>query len=53
MHVWAGREKNSSVVVNNKCADQPAPPHRLISAFVIQFLEYIISKLATSEISIF
>ena len=28
-------------------------PHRLISAVVICFLESIISKLATSEISIF
>ena len=38
---------------NNKGADQPAHPHRLISAFVIRLLETIISKLATSEISIF
>ena len=40
-------------VANNKGADQPAHPRRLISAFVIRFLESIISKLATSEISIF
>ena len=39
--------------VNNKGADQPAHPHRLISAFVIHVLESIISKLATSEIFIF
>ena len=38
---------------NNKGADQPAHPRRLISAFVIRFLESTISKLATSEISIF
>ena len=38
---------------NNTGADQPAHPRRLISAFVIRFLESIISKLATSEISIF
>ena len=38
---------------NNEGADQPAHPHRLISAFVIRFLESIISRLATREISIF
>ena len=38
---------------NNKGADQPAHPRRLISAFVIRLLESIISELATSEISIF
>ena len=38
---------------NNKGADQPAHPRRLISAFVIRFLGSIISKLATCEISIF
>ena len=40
-------------LTNNKGADQPAHPRRLISAFVIRFLDSIISKLATSEISIF
>ena len=40
-------------VANNKRADQPAYPRSLISAFVIRLLESIISKLATSEISIF
>ena len=39
--------------VNNKGADQPAHPRRLISAFVICVLESIISKLATREISLF
>ena len=39
--------------VNNKDAGQPAHPHSLISAFVIRFLESIICKLATGEISIF
>ena len=34
-------------------ADQTAHLRRLISAFVICFLEFIISRLATSEISIF
>ena len=38
---------------NKKCADQPAHPCRLISAFVIRFLEKIISRLASSQISIF
>ena len=38
---------------NNTGADQPAHLCSLISAFVIGFLESIISKLATDEISIF
>ena len=38
---------------NNKGPDQPAHPGKLISAFVIHLLKIIISKLATSEISIF
>ena len=38
---------------NNAGADQPAHPRSLTSAFVICFLESIISRLATSEISIF
>ena len=38
---------------NNKGADQPAHPCSLISALVICFLESTMSKLATSEISIF
>ena len=38
---------------NNTGADQPAHPRSLISAFVIRFLENIICKLATGEISIF
>ena len=38
---------------NNKGADQPVHPHILISAFVICFLESIIRKLATGEISLF
>ena len=47
------RENLSSGFVNNKGADQPEHTPRLISAFVIQFLESFISKLATGEISIF
>ena len=38
---------------NNKGADQPAHPRSLISAFVIRLLESTISRLDTSEISIF
>ena len=38
---------------NNTCADQPAHPRSLISAFVIHLLESIISRLATDEISNF
>ena len=43
----------SSGFARNKCADQPAHPRRLISAFVIHFLKSIISKLATIEIAFF
>ena len=38
--------------MNTKCADQPEHPLRLNSVFVIQCLGSIISKLATSEISV-
>ena len=52
--IWASmRENLFSGFANNKDADQPAHPHSLISAFVIRFLESIISKLATSEILFF
>ena len=37
---------------NNTGADQPVHPRSLISAFFIRFLESIISKLATSEMSV-
>ena len=39
--------------MNNIGADQPAHPRSLISAFVIHFLESIISRFATSQILIF
>ena len=39
--------------VNNTGAEQPAHPHSLISAFVINYLESIICNLATGKISIF
>ena len=38
---------------NNTGADQPAHPRGLISLSVIRLLESIISKLSSSEISIF
>ena len=38
---------------NNKGADQPAHTRSLISTFVIGYLESIISRLASSEISTF
>ena len=38
---------------NNIGADQPAHPGSLISTFIVLFLERIICKLATEEISIF
>ena len=46
------RENLSSGVANNTGADQPAHPRRLISAFVISFLESIIRKLGTGELFI-
>ena len=48
--LWGG---GGGGVANNKSADQPARPRRLISAFVIRLPEIIISKLASSGISIF
>ena len=39
--------------MNNKGTGQPAHSHSLISAYVFHILESIISKLATSQISMF
>ena len=47
--VLGGGGANRGVGANNKGADQPAHPRRLISAFVIRFSEGIISRLATSH----
>ena len=47
------REDLSSLLANNKGADQPVHPHSRLSAFDICFLESIISKLVTDEIIIF
>ena len=53
LHSWASTQENlSSGFANNKGTDQPAHWHSLISAFVIRLLESILSRLATSEISI-
>ena len=53
-NTWAStRENLSSGFANNTGADQPAHPCRLISAFVIRFLESIIYGLATGQISSF
>ena len=53
-NLWALMRKNLSPgFANNKGADQPAHPCRLISAFVIRFLECNINKLAKGEISNF
>ena len=53
-HLASTRENPSSGgYANNKGPDQPAHLHSLISAFVIHFLEIVISKLATGEISMF
>ena len=43
----------SSGFVDNKGPDQPTLPPRLISTFVIRFLDRIISRLDTREISFF
>ena len=48
-----GGRNMSLGVANNNGAYQPAHPPRLISNFDIQLLESIISRLATSKISIF
>ena len=51
---WPQHEKTClKGFANNTGTDQPAHPRSLISAFVIRFLESIICKLATDEISIF
>ena len=49
--IWALTRKNlSSGLWDNKGADQPSHPRRLISTFFIHLSERIISRLATSEI---
>ena len=42
-------EKTCLGFANNKEADQPAHPRRLITAFVTRCLKSILSKLATGE----
>ena len=51
---WASTQESCLCgFANNKGANQPAHPRSLVSVFVIRFLKSIISKLATSEISVF
>ena len=51
---WAStRENLSSGVANNTGADQPAHPCSLLSASVSRLFESIISRLDTTEISVF
>ena len=50
--VFGGGGGGGGGVANNIDADQPAHPCSLISAFVNHVLESIISRLATSKISI-
>ena len=45
-----GPRREKTCLSNNKGADQPAHPHRLIRAFFICLLESIITRFATSEI---
>ena len=55
MHHFMGlvQENLSSWIANNTGPDQPAHPRSLISAFVVQFLESFLCKLAMGVISIF
>ena len=48
--IWVSSRENLSLGV---CEQHMHRPHRLISAFVIRLTESNISRLATSEISIF
>ena len=53
-NIWPRREKTClQEFAKNKEAYQSAHLRRLISAFIVRFMGGIISKLATSEISIF
>ena len=54
MFIWAlTRENLLWEFVKNKGADQPAHLRSLISAFIIPFLDSIISILATTDILVF
>ena len=50
---WASTREDLSSVLRTTNADQPGHLPLLISAYVIGLLESIVSKLATSEVSIF
>ena len=53
--IWTSTSEKTCLrgFANNKGADQPAHPRSLISVYVICLLKRIISRLATSEISLF
>ena len=54
LQIGPGRQKTClQGFANNKGVDQPAHPHSLISAFFIHFLESIICRHDSGEISIF
>ena len=54
MIIGPRREKTCLMwLTNNKRADQPVHPRSLIMAFAIRLLGNIISRLATSKVSIF
>ena len=51
VHIWATSWENLLLpCANNKCADQPAHPRSLISAFVVRCLDSIILLVSISEI---
>ena len=49
----SGADPGFREFANNTGADQPAHPRSLISAFVVGLMERILSRLASSKISIF
>ena len=50
--LWASRENQTLLPANNKGADQHAHPRSLISGFIIHWLESIVGKLGSRNISI-
>ena len=52
-YVSQGAKTCLSGFANNKGPDQPVHRHSLISSFVVRLLESTLSKLASSEFSIF
>ena len=52
-HMGLDAKKAIFGVSNNRNADQPAHPRRLVSVFVLRILEQIVYTLAKEEISTF